>query len=207
MKNRKYNYSAMALLTATILVWSLSCTRDFDELELAKFPNTPEVFIDGFSLGLNYAAFGGSKVTAFDVDKEVKYLGSASMKIEVPDAGDPMGAYAGGVYYTSTGRDLSGYTALTFWVKASESATIDILGFGNDLGESKYLVSLKDVAVNTNWEKIIIPIPDPSKLVMEKGMLYYSEGPEDGKGYTFWIDEVKFENLGTIAHSLSLIHI
>ena len=36
MKNRKYNYSVIALITAMILVWSLSCTRDFDELELAK---------------------------------------------------------------------------------------------------------------------------------------------------------------------------
>ena len=31
-------------------------------------------------------------------------------------------------------------------------------------------------------------------------MFFYSEGPEDGAGYTFWIDEVKFEKLGTIAH-------
>ncbi|MCK7529845.1 MAG: hypothetical protein MZV63_01675 [Marinilabiliales bacterium] len=157
MKNRKYNYSAIALLTAIILVWSSGCTRDFDELELATFPNTPEVFIDGFSQGLNYAAFGGSKVTAFDVDKDVRYSGSASMKIEVPDAGDPMGAYAGGVYYTTMGRDLTGYTALTFWAKASKSATIDLVGFGNDLGESKYLVSLRDVAVNTNWKQVYHP--------------------------------------------------
>jgi hypothetical protein len=30
-------------------------------------------------------------------------------------------------------------------------------------------------------------------------MFWYSEGPEDGKGYTFWIDDLKFEKLGTIA--------
>ncbi len=200
MKKRKYSYPLFALLTAITLVWSISCTRDFDELELAKFPGIPEVFIDGFSSGLNYAAFGGSKVTAFDVDQDVRYSGSASMKIEVPDAEDPEGAYAGGVYYTSMGRELTEYTALTFWAKASKSATIDIVGFGNDLGESKYLVSLKDVAVNTNWKKYIIPIPNPSKLTEERGMFYFSEGPEDGKGYTFWVDEVKFEKLGTIAH-------
>lgn len=205
MKNRKYNYSGIALLSAVLLVWSVSCTRDFDDLEPAKYPNTPEVFIDGFSQGLNYAAFGGSKVTAFDVDKEVKYAGSASMKIEVPDAGDPMGAYAGGVYYTTMGRDLSGYTALTFWAKASKSASIDLIGFGNDMGESKYLVSLKDVAVNTSWKRYIIPIPDAARLTEERGMLYFSEGPEDEVGYTFWIDEVKFEKLGTIAHKKPMI--
>ncbi|TNF39731.1 MAG: hypothetical protein EP313_05635, partial [Bacteroidetes bacterium] len=115
MEKKKYNYSLIALFMAIMLVWSVSCTRDFDELELAKFPSTPEVFIDGFSAGLNYAAFGGSKVTAFDVDNEVRYSGSSSMKIEIPDAGDPQGAYAGGVYFTSMARDLSSYDALTFW--------------------------------------------------------------------------------------------
>lgn len=30
-------------------------------------------------------------------------------------------------------------------------------------------------------------------------MFWYAEGPEDGDGYTFWVDELKFENLGTVA--------
>ena len=64
----------------------------------------------------------------------------------------------------------------------------------------KYVTTLLGAKVNTNWRKIIIPIPDPSKLTAERGMFYYSEGNEDGSGYTFWIDEVKFEKLGTIAH-------
>lgn len=122
MKNLLYNHQIAALIT--VLIIAAGCSRDLDELELAKFPNTPEVFTDGFSQGLNYAAFGGSKVTAFDVDKDVKYSGTASMKIEIPDAGDPEGAYAGGVYYTSMGRDLTQYTALTFWAKASQPATV-----------------------------------------------------------------------------------
>jgi len=205
MKNKKYNWPAIALIAALMLASTGSCTRDYDELELASYPTTPEVFIDGFSAGLIYAAFGGSKVTAFDVDKEVKYEGSASMRFEVPDFEDPLGAYAGGTYFTTVGRDLSGYDALTFWAKASKSATIDLVGFGNDLGESKYLVSMPNVAVNTNWKKYIIPIPDPSRLKQEKGMFFYSEGPEEGLGYTFWIDEVKFEKLGTIAHRKPVI--
>jgi len=205
MKNRKYNWSAIALIAAMTLAGSGSCTRDYEELELASYPTTPEVFIDGFSAGLNYAAFGGSKVTAFDVDKKEKYDGSASMKFEVPDYEDPEGAYAGGAYFTTVARDLSGYDALTFWAKASKSATIDLVGFGNDLGESKYLVSLQNLALNSNWKKFVIPIPDPSRLTREKGMFFYSEGPEDGKGYTFWIDEVKFEKLGTIAHRQPII--
>lgn len=122
------------------------------------------------------------------------------MKFAVPDAGDPAGAYAGGAYFTDSGRDLSGYDALTFWARASKSASLDVVGFGNDLGEGKYVVTLNDVPVNTNWKQYIIPIPDPSKLTQERGMFFYSEGPEDDLGYTFWIDEVKFEKLGTLAH-------
>ena len=36
-------------------------------------------------------------------------------------------------------------------------------------------------------------------------MFFYSEGPEEGLGYTFWIDEVTFEKLGTIAHPRAAI--
>ncbi len=200
MKNYNQNYSAITLLIVLALLTSVSCKRDIDDLKPATFPTTAEIFIDGFSEGLAYAAFGGSKVTAFDVDTDVKYQGTASMVFAVPDAGDPAGAYAGGAYYTTVGRDLTGYDALTFWAKASKSATLDIIGFGNDLEESKYQVTLQNVALNTNWKKYIIPIPDPSKLTQERGMFFYSEGPENGLGYTFWIDEMKFEKLGTIAH-------
>ncbi len=180
-----------------ILLLISGCEREIDGLEPASFPTNPDVFIDGFSPGLNYAAFGGSVPTAFDVDREVAYNNSAaSMRFEVPDVNDPRGAYAGGVFFTDVGRDLSGYNALTFWAKASQAANIDVVGFG----ESKYQVTISGLPVNTNWKKYIIPIPDPSRLTMERGMFFYSEGPENGRGYTFWIDEVKFENLGTIAH-------
>lgn len=196
MKNTFFRFIGAVLL---LTVWA--CERDVADLEPAAYPTNPNVFIDGFSAGLNYGAFGNSVPTAFQVDNEVTYNQSrASMRFEVPDINDPRGAYAGGVFFTSTGRDLSGYDALTFWAKASQAATIDVLGFGNDFGESRYQVSLSGVGVNTNWKKYVIPIPDPSKLKTERGMFFYSEGPENDRGYTFWIDEVKFEKLGTVAH-------
>ncbi|MEE4178374.1 MAG: hypothetical protein V2I46_12790 [Bacteroides sp.] len=182
-----------------LLFWG--CEREITDLSPAPYPSNPEVFIDGFSAGLNYAAFGGSVPSAFDVDNDVTHNNSsASMRFEVPDAGDPRGAFAGGVFFTSEGRDLSGYNTLTFWAKATQAANLDLVGFGNDLGASKYEVSISNLPINSNWKKYYIPIPDPSRLNMEKGMLYYAEGPENDKGYTFWIDEVKFENLSTIAH-------
>jgi len=178
-----------------------ACERSVDDLDAPGFPSNPDVFIDGFSGGLNYAAFGGSVPTAFDVDEDITYNNSAaSMRFIVPNFGDPNGAYAGGAYFTGVPRDLSGYDALTFWAKASQTASIDIIGFGNDLGQSTYQASISGLQLNTGWNKYIIPLPDASKLTAERGMLFYSEGPEDGKGYTFWIDEVKFEKLGTLSH-------
>ncbi len=200
MKAIKTFKASITLSAAFLFVLLLSCNREIDELELATFPTEADVFIDGFPGGLNYAAFGGSKVTAFEVDTDVKYDGTASMRFAVPDFEDPEGSYAGGAFFTSVGRDLSGYDALTFWARSTKAATIDVLGFGNDLGEAKYQVTLNDVSINSNWQKYYIPIPDPSKLTEERGMFFYSEGPENGLGYTFWIDEVKFEKLGTIAH-------
>jgi hypothetical protein len=199
MKNAKFNYSITALII--ILILAVSCERKLDELELATYPTTAEVFIDDFSTGLYYSAYGTSKVTAFSVDKSVKYKGTASMKFEVPDLGDPNGSYVGGVFGTTPGRDLTGYNVLTFWAKASQPAMISEVGFGNDMGESKYKVTLANLAVNSNWMEYYIPIPDPTKLRQEIGMFSYSTAPENGRGYTFWIDEVKFENLGTIAHT------
>ena len=169
---------------------------------MATYPTTPEVFIDGFSAGLYYAAYGTSKVTAFSVDNNVKYKGTSSMRFEVPDKGDPNGSYVGGVFGTNPGRDLSGYNVLTFWAKASQPAILNEVGFGNDMGESKYKVTLTNVAVNSNWMKYYVPFPDPSVLKQERGMFFYSAAPQNGRGYTFWIDEVQFENLGTIAHTV-----
>jgi hypothetical protein len=187
-----------AALLAFLLV---ACERDLEELKPAAFPTNPEVFIDGFSAGLNYAVFGGASPSAFDVDNQVTWNNSsASMRFDVPNAGDPSGAYAGGVFFTSTARDLSGYNALTFYAKASQSATIGLIGFGNDMGPSTYQVSISDLQLSTGWKKFIIPLPDPSRLTAERGMFIYSAGPIDGKGYTFWVDELKFEKLGTIAH-------
>lgn len=184
------------------MVLAFSCERELDDLQPAEYPSNPNVFIDGFSGGLEYAAFGGSVPTAFDVDNEVTYLNTSetSMRFEVPDAGDPRGAYAGGAFFTTVGRDLTEYDALTFWAKASKAANIDVVGFGNDLGEARHQASVSGLAITTNWQKYIIPLPDPSRLTAEKGLFFYSEGPEDDRGYTFWVDELKFEKLGTLAH-------
>ncbi len=180
--------------------------RNVSDLNPLSFPNTSEVFIDDFAGDLAYAAFGGSDVKAFQVDNQISYNGSRqSMRFDVPDANSPNGSYAGGVFFSKVGRNLSGYNALTFYIKATQAATISELGFGNNLGENKYLVTLSGLLVNSSWKKVIIPIPDASKLTAEKGLLYYATGPENNRGYTFWIDEVRFEKLGDITDFTGVI--
>ena len=175
--------------------------RMVDGLSAPGYPKRGQVFIDDFESDLVYAAFGGSDVKAFQVDYATTHNNSkASMRYEVPDANSPQGAYAGGAYFSRTGRDLSGFNALTFYIKATQPATIDVIGFGNDFGTSSFQVAMNALPVNTNWKKVIIPIPDPAKLTGEKGLFYYSTGPINDKGYTFWVDDVQFEyvpDLGT----------
>ena len=207
MKTRKFIYLKITLLIGLILNLVLGCDRDpSDDSVLATYPKTAEVFIDGFSPGLDYGAFGNTLLTGFNVDTDVKYKGTASMRFDVPNVGDPEGDYVGGVFIDGGGRDLSGYDALTFWAKGSQAATINELGFGNDFNQNKYVVTMTNVPLSTYWKKYIIPIPDASKLTSEKGMFWYAEGPENGQGYTFWIDEVKYEKLGTIAHPVPTIY-
>lgn len=205
MKNTlKQPLISLSMLLMILLTGN--CERVVDGLEVPAHPNNPEIFIDGFSGGLNYAAFGGSVPAAFQVDSEVTYGGSsASMRFEVPDVNDPRGTYAGGVFFTSAPRDLSEYDALTFWAKATQPVAIDIMGFGNDLGENRYQASVPNLDMNTNWKKYIIPIPSAARLTAERGMFFYSVGPKEGKGFTFWVDEVKFEKLGTVAHPMPAI--
>lgn len=201
MKNLKINTMKNTFLLAVVLLVNVSCERNLsDDATPSTFSKNADVFIDTFSAGLGYGAFGGSNYTAFTVDTDVKYQGSASMRFDVPSVGDPNGAYAGGVFIDGSGRDLTEYDALTFWVKGSQAATINEVGFGTDFGLNKYNVRMQNVPIDTNWKKIIIPIPNASKLVQEKGLFWYSEGAENNLGYTFWIDELKFEKLGTIAH-------
>jgi hypothetical protein len=200
-----YKFTKILLSFSAILMIG-SCQRDLSELQPAKNPTNGDIFIDGFSPGLIYAAFGGSVPTAFQVDKSVTYNNSAaSMSFAVPDVNDPRGTYAGGAFFTSVPRDLSGYNTLSFWIKATQPANIDVLGFGTDLGANKYQTSVSGLPVNTNWQKVYIPIPDPAKLTAEKGMFYVSAGPENGRGFTFWIDDLKFENVGTIGNAQASI--
>jgi hypothetical protein len=204
MKNLKFIYTKNTLFLALIFIVTVSCERDLsDEVEFATLGNTAEVFTDSpIGLGSDfYFPFLGSKLTAWTVDDNEGYESQSSMRIDVPNANDPEGNYAGAIFRVDgAGRDLTGYDALTFWAKASQGVNIGELGFGQDFLENKYQVTIQNTSFGTNWTKYIIPIPDPSKLFDERGMFWYSAGTQEtgGFGYAFWIDDLKFEKLGTI---------
>lgn len=187
------------LLLGLVLLLS-NCTRDLSEdAKPATFPANGNVYIDGFSAGLEYLPFGDSYLEAFSVDEQTAYAGESAMRFDIPNVGDPDGAYAGAIFPDYGGRDLSGFDALTFWAKASKKGTINEMGFGQDFRDNKYQVTLNNLELTTNWRQYSIAIPDPSKLTQEAGLFWYAEGPEDGEGYTFWVDELKFENTGKVA--------
>jgi len=205
MKNIKFMYSKIILLSGLLFVINVGCEREIsDEAEFATFSKTGEIFTDApIGLGTDfYFPFEGSKPTAWTVDESEGYESDASMRFDVPNANDPEGNYAGAIFRVDgSGRNLTEFDALTFWAKASQGVSIGQMGFGTDFGEDKYQVSAPNISLSTNWVKYVIPIPDPSKLFEERGVFWYSTGTltTGGLGYTFWIDELKYEKLGTIA--------
>jgi hypothetical protein len=203
-KFRKIGFALLGLLFVPGCQNEVSDLRDIDATVSQN--TNPDVFIDTFSGGLDYAAFGGSDYKGFQVDSDVTYNGSsASMRFDVPNVGDPDGAYTGGCFFSTGGRNLSGYNVLTFWAKALQASTIEI-GFGLDnKGSQDYKASCTQ-KISTTWKKYYLPIPDASKLKLEKGLLYVSAGPKNTDGFTFWLDEVKYEKLDDVILQEALIN-
>ncbi|MFN3907530.1 MAG: hypothetical protein ACK4JX_00680 [Flavobacterium sp.] len=199
--NKKPLISVLAL--ATTFLFLVSCERDISEdAVLATFPSTADIFTDN-PVGLTDAFFEsfdpatGANPTGFGVDNNIAYVGTTSIRLDVPAPNDPNGGYIGGIFRDrGTGRNLTGYDCLTFWAKASTTAPFET-GFGLNFIDNKYLVSTS-LNLTTGWKKYIIPIPDASKLKQERGLFHFAAGTQGtgGAGYTIWIDELRFEKLG-----------
>ncbi|GGG08272.1 hypothetical protein GCM10011344_06050 [Dokdonia pacifica] len=186
------------LIATLFLVFNYGCQPDDENLPEATFPNIADVFIDSFSAGLQYAAFGTSKVTAFDVDSDITFQGDLAMRFDIPNTNDPEGGFAGGVFTTGVGRNLTDYNVLTFYARASKGETINQIGFGLTFEGETFRTQVNGIQVGTAWQKYFIPIPNSARLTQERGMLWIAEAADDGSSYQLWIDEVKFENLNTI---------
>ena len=198
----KFKSTQLTILAGLLLMFfAQGCERSVDGLEDPEFPANPDVFIDGFSAGLEYYPYEDSRQDAFSVDNDDTHDNSEnSMRFDVPNVGDPAGAYAGAIFRDDNGgRNLTSFNALTFYAKGTKAGTINDIGFGQDFFGNEYEVVRNNLKLTTNWEKYIIPIPDASNLTSEQGMFWYAEGPEEGDGYSFWVDELKYENLSELA--------
>jgi hypothetical protein len=198
-------------LLVTCLIAQLGCKRELsDDAVLPSFSTTGAIFTDNFiGLGSNfYFPFDGARPDVFSVDLKEGYESNSSVRIDVPNDTDPAGTYAGAIFrIDGAGRNLSGYDALTFYVKASTGTKLGEVGYGIDYIQNKYQVSIQNINVGTNWSKVIIPIPDASKLVNERGVFWFAAGTQTtgGSGYALWFDEIKFEKLGTVGNPSSNI--
>lgn len=202
MKKMVLNNTKRTILAGLLLMFiAPGCERSVDGLEEPDFPANPEVFMDSFSAGLEYYPFEGSKLDAFSVDTdEIFGNRGAAMRFDVPNEGDPEGSYAGAIFRDDNGgRNLTSFNALTFYAKGTRAGTINEIGFGQDFFGNEYAVTFNGLRLTTNWKKHIIPIPDASVLTSQQGLFWYAEGPEDGDGYSFWVDELKYENLSGLA--------
>lgn len=216
MKNTYYKkISLTSILAVAFVLIFTNCEREIsDDAVAATYPKTADIYTDN-PIGLTDVFFHsndpaeGANPAGFNVDNKEAYVGRRSIRIDVPEPNDPNGGYVGGVFIDrGEGRNLTKYDALTFYVKASRTVTSDVtFGFGSDYLASqdvnKFRVTTNGMTLSTNWKKVIIPVPDPSKLTQLKGLFILSAGTggTGGAGYTFWIDEIRFEKLGTIAQN------
>ncbi len=188
--NTRNRISSMVIVAFSLLVMLvfIGCSeRDLTELELASADDNPIVFEDEFQGGLDYAAFEFSFYDAFTIDETVAYTGTASMKVSIPAL-----EWAGGSFYTHGSRDLSNYNALTFYAKASRPVTLGSAGFGIGILDDGPLESqLQNLPLTTEWTQIVIPVPNPARMINERGMFWYSMGASD-EAVDIWFDEVKY---------------
>ena len=215
MKNNNNINKILSLLIFGLVV--LGCERGLSEdAEFASFPSNGDIFTDA-PVGLTDDFFisfdpaGGANPEGFGTDDNEAFEGTSSIRIDVPAPNDPNGGFIGGIFKDrGNGRDLSGFDALTFWAKGSTTATVGLVGFGFDFEGGTDRVERENIQLSTDWRKYTVPIPDPSRLIQEKGMFVFSAGgldildniPNGNEiGFTFWIDELRFEKLGTIGQS------
>jgi hypothetical protein len=147
------------------------------------------VFDDDFGPGVAFEAFQDS-LNDLSVDMVDPQSGTASLRIVVPDS-----SYTGGAFVLAPGGDVSGFDAVTFWIRSDAARTVNVAGFGNDAAESPFNTELiGGLPVGTTWAQYTVPIPNPSVLTRQTGLFHFAEGSEEGP-YTLWLDEVRYVSL------------
>ncbi len=187
-----------ALALATFLLAGCS-DRDLSELAPAPINTDGLVFDDDFGTGVDFQFFGDGAVTGtLSIDNAEAALGDASLRLDVPGSD----GWTGGAFVASDFRNLSDYDALVFYAKSSVASSLNVAGMANDnTGGSRYDAERGDIPVGTDWSLVVVPIPDPARLTLERGLFYFAEATDATSGneaFTLWMDEVRFTRVGTI---------
>jgi hypothetical protein len=210
---------------AALFIFSLftACSdRDPSGLEVARARIDPLVFDDDYSADVHFEPFADTHYTAVQLDSVHAYGGSGhdgarSLKINIPPQGSALGAYSGGVLVAGASRDLTDFDALTFYARTDVAGiSLNTAGFGNDnSGNSLYETGRERVPIGQDWTYVVVPIPAPSKLIAERGMLTFAEGLEETpgspgvplypNGYNIWLDEIRFEKLDNLSVAISFV--
>ena len=151
------------------------------------------VYTEGYGAGATFAEFGGStnNVTE-DMTMANAHTGTKSLRAEVPTGG-----YTGGAIKAATTQNLTAYTAVTFWVRASASKTLNVTGFANNATAAPHQTEKVNIPVSTTWTKVTITIPNPAILTAEDGLFHFAEGSDEG-AYTLWFDDIQYENIAVV---------
>lgn len=193
---------SMALAAAGLALVAGCSDRDPAGLEIARARVDPVVFDEELSPDVYFQPFFGTVTEAIVPDATFSYQGTAdagdqSLKITVPPAGSSLGIYAGGVLTSGQSRDLTDFNALSFYARAESPISLDTAGFGNDnTGTSRFEAGRGALPLTTEWQRIVIPVPNPAKLIAERGMFTFAESADEiPAGFDFWVDEIRFTNV------------
>ncbi len=197
----------IALAAMSLLMAIAGCSdRNPTGLEIARAPIDPLVFEDALSEDVYFQPFFQTHYTTMELDSVFAFDGFAhdgarSLKMTIPPLGSALGPFSGGVLTSSGNRDLADFNALTFYARADSNISLNVAGFGNDnTGTSLYEAIRVDIPLTREWTFVVVPVPDPSRLIAERGLFSFAEGVEDQYplGYAVWFDEIRFAKLGNI---------
>lgn len=197
------------LATLPLLLLGLGCSeRDPSGLPQARAPIDPMVYDDGvggdsalIEGDVYFQAFSGTYLETLERVTDQAYESEQSLRVTVPGQNSPLGAYAGGVLTAIGVRDLADFNALTFYARSSVPSTLNEVGFGNDnTGTSLYSAGRAGVPLTPEWTFVVVPIPDPSRLIAERGLFLFAEGyePQAPSGHQIWFDSIRFADLGNV---------
>jgi hypothetical protein len=198
----------LALVAIFLLAFTAGCSdRDPTSLPPAQGSNVESlVFDDAYHPDVYFQAFFQTNIWAVSIDSVYAYGGLAadgarSLKFNVAPENSALGLYTGGVLTSGGARDLAQYNALTFYARTTYPMLLDVIGFGNDnTGNSLFEAGRGNISLGPDWSFVVVPIPDPSKLRSERGMLTIAEALDAAhpEGYDIWLDEIRYANLGNI---------